>query len=452
MTVAFVGSGGSGVMTAGRMLLDAAAHVGWYGHNSRSSGPQIRGGEAAAFVRLSPEPVQAPGDRVDIIVAFDWQNVERFQAELPLSAESVIVTDPAQGEVPAVLLASGARIIAMPIKQIAAAIAGGRVNMVGLGAAAAVIGLPGEGIEAVLRRALGKKGEAAVEASVAGAEAGAKATAGWQLGLELPAPQQDGAVRWNISGSEAAALGALRAGVKFCAAYPITPATEMLEWLAPNLAKTGGLLIQAEDEIASINMCIGASYGGVPSITATAGPGLSLMIEALGLAVSSETPVVVVDVMRGGPSTGIPTKSEQSDLNIAVYGLHGDAPHLVVAPTSIADCIHTTQWAVHLAEAIQTPCIVLSDQEMGQARAITDRPADAPFKAERLLADIAEGEPYRRYADTPSGISPAAVPGMAGGEHTAEGLEHAESGLPSAQASDHHRQLDKRLRKLTQFD
>lgn len=452
VTIAFVGSGGAGVMTAGQMLLDAGAHVGWYGYMSRSSGPQIRGGEAAAFVRLSSRPVQAPGDRIDVIVAFDWQNVERFAAELPLTEQSVIITDPSQGEVPPVLAASGARTIALPIKDMAAAITGGRVNMVGLGAAAAIIGLPRAGIEAVVQSALGKKGEAAVQASIAGAESGAATAGAWNLGLELAAPEKSGVPRWNISGNEAAGLGALKAGVKFCAAYPITPATEVLEWLAPNLAKTGGVLVQAEDEIASINMCIGASYGGVPSVTATSGPGLSLMIEALGLAISSETPVVVVDVMRGGPSTGIPTKSEQSDLNIAVYGMHGDAPHLVVAPNSIADCVSTTQWAVHLAEAIQTPCIVLSDQAMGQSRAVVDKPAEAPFKAQRLLAEIKDGEKYKRYANTPSGISPAAIPGMPGGEHTADGLEHAESALPSAQAADHQKQLDKRLRKLTQFD
>ncbi|HEY0836177.1 MAG TPA: 2-oxoacid:acceptor oxidoreductase subunit alpha [Azospirillum sp.] len=453
VTIAFVGSGGAGVMTAGQMLLDAAANVGWYGLMSRSSGPQIRGGEAAAFVRLSPQPVLAPGDRFDVIVAFDWQNVERFAAELPLSADSVIVTDPSQGDVPPVIAAGGARQIAMPIKELAAGITGGRVNMVGLGAIAAVVGLPRAGIDAVIQKALGKKGEAAVAASNAGIDAGAKEAQGWNLGLELAPPRRDGAARWNISGNEAAGLGALKGGVKFCAAYPITPATEILEWLAPNLAKTGGALVQAEDELASITMCLGASFGGVPSITATSGPGLSLMTEAIGLGVASETPVVIVDVQRGGPSTGIPTKSEQSDLNIAVYGLHGDAPHLVVGPTSIADCLFTTQWAVHLAEALQTPAIVLSDQAMGQSRAVVDKPAEAPFVARRLLATALDGEEtYKRYADTPSGISPAAIPGMPGGEHTADGLEHAESALPSSQSSDHQKQLDKRLRKLTGFD
>ena len=453
VTIAFVGSGGAGVMTAGQMLLDAAANVGWYGLMSRSSGPQIRGGEAAAFVRLSPQPVLAPGDRFDVIVAFDWQNVERFAAELPLNADSVIVTDPSQGEVPAVLAASGAKQIAMPIKELAGAIPGGRVNMVGLGAVAAAIGLPRAGIDAVIEKALGKKGEGALAASAAGIDAGAKEAKGWNLGLELAAPQRNGEARWNISGNEAAGLGALRGGVKFCAAYPITPATEILEWLAPNLAKTGGALVQAEDELASITMCLGASFGGVPSITATAGPGLSLMTEAIGLGVASETPVVIVDVQRGGPSTGIPTKSEQSDLNIAVYGLHGDAPHLVVGPTSIADCLFTTQWAVHLAEALQTPAIVLSDQAMGQSRAVVDKPAEAPYVAKRLLAEDLGGEAkYKRYLDTPSGVSPAAIPGMPGGEHTADGLEHAENALPSSQAADHQKQLDKRLRKLTGHD
>ena len=190
--------------------------------------------------------------------------------------------------------------------------------------------------------------------------------------------------RWLITGNEAAGYGALRGGVRFVAAYPITPATELLEWMAPALAKVGGTLVQAEDELASINMIIGASYGGVPSLTATSGPGLSLMIEALGLGVAAEMPIVVVDVMRSGPSTGIPTKSEQSDLNIALYGLHGDAPHLVVAPNSIADCLAATQWAVQLAEALQVPAIVLSDQYFGQTRAVVDRPADAPAPSERL--------------------------------------------------------------------
>ena len=198
-------------------------------------------------------------------------------------------------------------------------------------------------------------------------------------------------------------------------------------------------------------MAIGASYGGVPALTATAGPGLSLMTEALGLAVAAEVPVVVVDVMRGGPSTGIPAKTEQSDISIAVNGLHGDAPRIVLVPNSIADCAVTAQWAVHLAESLQVPALVLSDQFMGQSRAVIDAPAAAGFAGGRETAPP-HAENYRRYADNPSGVSPMAIPGTAGVTYTADGLEHNESGTPSSEAADHCMQVAKRSRKLEQAD
>jgi 2-oxoglutarate ferredoxin oxidoreductase subunit alpha len=175
------------------------------------------------------------------------------------------------------------------------------------------------------------------------------------------------------------------------------------------------------------------------------------MIESLGLAVASETPVVVVDVMRSGPSTGIATKSEQSDLNIAVYGLHGDAPHIVTAPLSVSDCLFTAQWSVHLAESLQTPVIMLSDQSLGQARVVIDRPLDVSFSTKRLTVE-ASPTAYERYALTESGVSPMAVPGLSGGQYTADGLTHNPRGTPSSQAHDHIAQMDKRQRKLALFD
>jgi len=290
-----------------------------------------------------------------------------------------------------------------------------------------------------------KKG---LEAGIAAARLGmahAASIEGFKL-EQIPA----GTPRWLITGNEAAGYGALRGGVRFVAAYPITPATELLEWLAPALAKIGGTLVQAEDELASINMALGASYGGVPSLTATSGPGLSLMIEALGLGVAAEVPVVVVDVMRTGPSTGIATKSEQADLNIALYGMHGDAPHIVVAPNSLADCVAATEWAVGLAESLQVPAIVLSDQYFGQARAVVDVPALEKKSFERLKAK--NGEPYKRYTLTDSGVSPMAVPGTPGTAYTADGLEHNERGTPSSQSGDHLAQMEKRARKISQLD
>jgi 2-oxoglutarate ferredoxin oxidoreductase subunit alpha len=225
----------------------------------------------------------------------------------------------------------------------------------------------------------------------------------------------------------------------------------MLEWLAPNLEKVGGALLQAEDELASINMIIGASFGGVPALTATSGPGLSLMMEGLGLAVASETPVVVVDVMRGGPSTGIPTKSEQADLNLALYGFHGDAPHMVLAPTNIKDCIFTLQWASCLAEQLQTVAIVMSDQSLGQSRAVIDPPQHFSLSCERKTVDEPE-EGYQRYELTENGISPMSIPGTPRGMYTADGLEHNQQGTPSSMSRDHLAQMAKRRDKLLTYD
>ena len=450
VSLALAGSGGSGVMTAGTMLLDAAARAGLYGLMVRTSGPQIRGGEAAALLRLARAPMDALDDHFDLLLAMDWGNVNRFGDEIPLHAGSVVIGDADEGAAPEVFTASGANCLALPLKKMAKAIPGCWVNMLVLGLAGGLAGLPSQALEAALR-ASWKRAESGLLANLAALHKGYQEAAGIVGMAKLDAGAAAAGRRWLISGNEAAGYGALRGGVRFVAAYPITPATELLEWMAPALTKVGGTLLQAEDELASVNMIIGAAYGGVPSLTATAGPGLSLMTEAIGLAVSAEVPIVVVDVMRGGPSTGIPAKSEQSDLSFAVSGLHGDAPRLVLAPTSIADCLATTQWAVQLAEALQAPAIVLSDQFMGQSRAIIDRPDATGGRAERLTA-AAHTPDYKRYRNTASGISPMAIPGTPGVVYTADGLEHTEAGIPSSGARDHRLQLDKRERKLALFD
>ncbi len=452
VSIALAGSGGSGVMTAGTLLLAAAAKAGGYGLMVRTSGPQIRGGEAAALVRLADRPVDTLGDAFDLLLAIDWGNIQRFADEIPLDAKSVIVGDPDEGEPPQIYAGTGARYVALPMKKMAKGIAGSWVNMIALGLAGALAGLPQSALEEAVR-ADWKRGETALAANLAALAAG-YAAAG-EMAPTPAVPQLPRIARardrWMISGNEAAGLGAIRGGVRFVAAYPITPATEMLEWMAPALTRVGGTLLQAEDELASINMIVGGAYGGVPSLTATAGPGLALMAEGIGLAVASETPVVIVDVMRGGPSTGIPAKTEQSDLSFAVSGLHGDAPRLVLAPTSIADCAMTTQWAVHLAERLQAPAIVLSDQFLGQSRAIIDPPPDLGLVAQRLTAE-AHTPDYKRYRNTESGVSPMAIPGTPGVTYTADGLEHNEAAVPSSSARDHRLQLDKRERKLLAYD
>jgi len=450
VSLALAGSGGAGVMTAGNMLLEAAAQAGYFGLMTRTSGPQIRGGEAAAMLRIATHAVEGPDDRFDALLAVDWQNISRFSAEIPLDARSLLIGDPAQGAAPEALLVSGAQSVPLELKALAKSIKGGWPNMVALGLLAGFAGLPHDALEAAIRKSM-KKGGDALAASIAAAQLGMAEAGKLPSRMPLAPPQGRRSGRWLVTGNQAAGYGAIRGGIRFVAAYPITPATELLEWMAPALTRVGGTLVQAEDELASINMILGASYGGAPSLTATSGPGLSLMIEALGLGVSAEIPLVVVDVMRTGPSTGIATKSEQSDVNIALYGLHGDAPHLVVAPNSIGDCVRATQWAVTLAESLQTPAIVLSDQSFGQARAVIERPADLTLTGRRRLAE-ANTKDYQRYALTESGVSPMAIPGTPGVTYTADGLEHSERGTPSSQASDHLAQLDKRRRKLSSID
>ncbi len=451
VTIAFVGSGGAGVLTTGGFLLEAAGAAGWYGILTRSVGPQIRGGEAAALVRLATHPVDCLSDKFDLLIGIDWLNANRFDAEIPLDSESLAIGDPRGGAPPPSIEKAGARYLEVPMKDIVKANPEWRQNMMALGMAAKLLGLDEDIFFDLFQKRFGAKGPAAVNANKAAFKAGAESVAGHDLGVRLAAPPAMSEKRWLITGNEAIGLGAIRGGIRFAAAYPITPATEILEWLAPNLAKVGGVLLQAEDELASINMIIGASYGGTPSLTATSGPGLSLMIEAIGLATASEVPIVVVDVMRGGPSTGIPTKSEQGDLNIAVYGLHGDAPHLVLAPQSVADCLFTTQWTTYLAESLQTSAIVLSDQFIGQMRAAIARPADVAFIGQRLAAAEITGS-YKRYALNASGVSPMAIPGTRGGQYTADGLTHTERGIPTSGAGDHLAQLDKRRDKLDRFN
>lgn len=449
LSVAIIGSGGSGVVTTGKILLESIARFGLYALMTRSSGPQIRGGESAIMLRVAERPVQNLDDRFDLLLALDWLNVDRFADELPISDASLILRDSDKGEVPPAFNLAPERQLSAPLTQLAAETNNGRANMVGLGLLAQLMGLPLDTVKGATQDILKMKGEDVIVASQRCIEQGYGQAPAQTVIAPLAQPGST-TTRWNISGNEASGLGAVQGGIRFVAAYPITPASGLLEWLAPNLERLGGGLVQAEDELASVNMIIGASFGGVPSLTATSGPGLSLMMEGLGLAVASETPVVVNNVMRGGPSTGIPTKSEQSDLNIALYGLHGDAPHLVLSALSIRDCSFTTEWAVKLAETLQTVAIVLTDQSLGQARAVIDPPASPALAGQRKR--VADDVPYQRYALTDDAISPMAIPGEADCMYTADGLEHNQLGTPSATASDHQRQLDKRRSKLADFE
>ena len=451
ISISISGLGGSGVVTAGSILLKSVGNSGFYAYMSRFSGPQIRGGESAITLHISDTPIESFANYSDFHFALDWRGFEHFSDEVPLTDKSCIIFDKSKDTLPEILQNIGAEIIEVNLKEQVAQIKESRANAFVIGILAAKIGLPLEAISKSLHQIWAKKGKEHIDTTFQAIQVGYDLLDKKPSLIENWTPNFR--ARWNISGNEACGLGALRGGIKFVAAYPITPATDIVEYLSPRLEKMGGAVMIAEDELAAINMVIGGSFGGKPSMTATSGPGLSLMSEALGLAVASETPALVVDVMRGGPSTGLPTKSEQTDLNQALFGMHGEAPHIVLAPLNIADNVTITQWGVGLAEALQTLVIVLSDQRLGQSRAIIDAVPAKEYNLKRKVPDDEESyQFYERYALTEEHVSPMAIPGNKDGYYTADGLEHAPTGTPSSSVLDHQQQLKKREEKLTGFD
>jgi 2-oxoglutarate ferredoxin oxidoreductase subunit alpha len=258
-----------------------------------------------------------------------------------------------------------------------------------------------------------------------------------------------GSAKMLVDGNDICAAAAIFAGCDFFGGYPITPSTEIMQFFTREVWKYGGAVLQAEDEIAGIGAALGASFGGKKAMTATSGPGLSLKAEIMGLASIAELPLVIVDVQRGGPSTGIPTKAEQSDLYAAVFSAHGDVVRPVLAPTGVSDTFDVTVEAFNIAEYYQTPVVVLSDQEIAQRKEVIDVIDTSRFTLiDRLRPTSADLESYERFRLTPSGISPVSHPGMEGGNYLGSGIEHNEHGAPAASGRVHEQMNEKRISKF----
>ncbi len=450
--IGMAGSGGDGVVSAGDILTASAAAEGIYAIMLKSFGPQIRGGESSCRIRLSTKPVLSQGDVIDVLVVFNWPDFARFGAELEVrDGAYVLVEEKDKTEDIPLPNAAKCKITKIPFEKLAVEDAGNpkAKNIVTLGVLGAMFGLPVEGIKREIEKKFKKKGPEVVAANHKAVDVGMEYVKAHGGPAELHFAHSSGKPLMALTGNEATAFGALAAGCRFLASYPITPATEIMEWLSREMPKFGGTVLQAEDEISAINAVNGASFGGVKAMTSTSGPGMSLMMEAIGLAAMAELPVVIVDVQRGGPSTGIPTKTEQADLMQAVYGMHGDAPHAVLAPADVEDCFEVAWRAFDIAERYQMPVIILSDQLVGQRKETV-----APFNidtvkvAVRATPDLSEGVKFKRYEDTPTGISPMTWPGMKGGEYLASGIEHTEDGSPSSMHETHEKMIEKRSRKL----
>jgi 2-oxoglutarate ferredoxin oxidoreductase subunit alpha len=373
-----------------------------------------------------------------------------------VGTDTVIIYETKTGVEPAQIPLGGvipAVVVAVPMEAMAMKAAGTlqAKNNVVLGLLAGWFGLARESILKGIRKKFARKGEAVLQGNERAFASGLEYAEQHPLGdarhLSPPAPASGR--KLLTDGNEMCGAAALFAGCKFFGGYPITPASELMQYLGREIWKYGGALLQAEDEIAGIGAAVGASFAGLKAMTATSGPGLSLKTEVLGLASVAELPLVCVDVQRGGPSTGMPTKPEQADLFAAAFSAHGDTVRPVLAPISVADTFGVTVEAFNIAEQYQTPVLMLSDQEIAQRKEIVDPVDTSQFKlVDRLQPTAQELENYVRFRFTESGISPLSHPGMKGGNYLAAGIEHNELGAPTANGEIHARMNDKRLKKM----
>lgn len=451
--IGIVGSGGDGVITAGEFIVSAVSSEGLFSFLLKSYGPQIRGGESSCRVRVSQQPVQSQGDELDALVVLSWADYLKFEHEIDIHAKTAIVHDE-DDPMPETHTERWAAnpTYRIPFKRLAKEEMQTVLtkNIVMLGALAELFGLPERGIQHAIEKKFSRKSPGVAAKNLEALACGKNWVAenikkrdDYYLEYKPSEP------KLVMEGNAAIALGATVAGCRFYAGYPITPASEVMHWMAHHLPALGGTVVQAEDEISAAGMVVGASFGGEKAMCATSGPGFTLKAEMMGLAAMAEVPMVIVDVQRGGPSTGIPTKNEQSDLMQAVYGSHGDCPRVVIAPTDVEDCFDTAVYAFDIAEEFQIPVVLLSDQFIGQ-RKETVRPFDVSRRKiyDRVRPTAEELIDYRRYrTDTETGISPMAVPGMAGGQYPASGIEHNEVGDPTSRVDLHTIMTEKRYRK-----
>jgi 2-oxoglutarate ferredoxin oxidoreductase subunit alpha len=440
------GESGEGIITAGEILTLAAAKLGLKICNFRTYPAEVTGGQSLYQVRLGAENTLSPWDSMDVLIAFDDTS---FKAHISsLHDKGLAVYDP-DLYTPELDVKSSSSLYGLPMTSISKEKAGAAraKNMVALGAAANIFQIP-IGIVSELVQKRFKGADKNIDALKMGYEHSEK---NCPVRYELPKMKTSPAQIFQ-SGNMAIALGAIAAGCRFFAGYPITPSTTILELLSREFPKFGGTLFQTEDELAALSAVIGASFGGVKSMTATSGPGFSLMAETLDLASMAEIPVVIVDVQRAGPSTGMPTKTEQGDLNAALYQGHGDAPRLVLAPANVEDCFHLTVKAFNLAERLQMPAILLSEQSLSDRGEIIEKPDLLKIQVENRqrpnYKEIAKTGVYKRYEVTKDGVSPMSIPGDRYGIYISESLERLENATFSYEPDTHQMMMDKRLLKL----
>ncbi|MBI4244434.1 MAG: 2-oxoacid:acceptor oxidoreductase subunit alpha [Planctomycetes bacterium] len=461
------GEGGEGVISASEILVKAAARAGYEVYTFRTFPAEIRGGHAQMQIRVSPKEILSLGDRFDVVIAMNDEAVQLHLHEI--KAGGILIYDKSEYDKASVadlktldpngyIQKNNITVVMVPMTDTA-----GRdlktpksKNMVATGAICAA--LPCFRIDIIkemIKQQFIKKGDLVVQTNWQALDAGVKyIQPNLKLfdSLQIGEPKSKKSKRMVTTGNIAFSLGSILAGCKYFAGYPITPASDVLEYLSVHLPKFGGNVIQTEDEISALASVLGASYAGLRAYTATSGPGFSLMQELLGFAHIAELPCVVLDVQRGGPSTGLPTKAEQSDLNIAVFGAHGDAPRIVLAPLDVPDCLQVAIKSFNLADKYQTPVIVLSEQSLAHRFEPIEwiDPSTVAIDRGKIVEEVQlNGKPrYARYDLTEDHISPRVLPGTKNYYYIMGGLEHNIYGKPGYTPEIHKTMTEKRMKKL----
>src|SRR6266516_3520825 len=452
VTIRIGGESGEGTISGGDILALAAALWRYHVYTFRTFPAEILGGPCMFQVRIGDMPIKSMGDAADVLVCLNKEAYDRNLVDLRHGG--VLVYDPADFTPEAGDFIA----YAVPFNEIARKELQlfQTKNMVMLGAVATLFGLPLDAIAQVVESRLAKSRKSnpiLMEKNILALNIAQKYVT---EKLTKRDPYQLGKVekanRLVLNGNQAAVAGALAAQCRYFAGYPITPASDIMEALAKELPQVGGTFLQAEDEIAALAAVLGASYGGARAMTATSGPGFSLMTELIGLSSMAELPAVIIDAQRAGPSTGMPTKMEQSDLSFALNAGHGDTPRMIIAPANVADCYSLIITAFNMAERYQMPVLFLTDQSLtarvGSVDTSVFRPAKLQGRVEHdnhdnngasengKVAVGAASNGYARYAYTATGISPMTKPGPGAVTYVATGLEHDEHGHPDYEPED----------------
>jgi 2-oxoglutarate ferredoxin oxidoreductase subunit alpha len=456
MTIRIGGAAGDGVESTGAGFCMALARGGLHVFGLPDYYSRIRGGHNFFSIRVSDQPLYSHAEPVHLLLALTEETIPRHRDEIVQGGG--IVYDSKSQVPPEQLPGSDIRAWSIPLSDMAEEKAGTVLarNTVALGVAAGLTGLDLDPMQGVIRQNFARKGQAVVDGNLAAIEAGYQQ--GQKHADDFPFKLErvpDAPPRMVVNGTQAFSLGALAGGCRFVAGYPMTPGSPVLHWMAAHAARYGVVTKHTEDEIAAINMAIGAAHMGARSLVPTSGGGFALMVEALGLAGMTETPVVIYNAQRPGPSTGLPTRHEQGDLLFMLYASQGEFPRFILAPGTHEECFVTGWRIFNLAEKYQTPALVLSDHYL--AVAVRTLELDAfDFEAVEIdrgellneaELDALEGE-YLRYGITATGVSSRAVPGHPKAVYVAAGNEHEESGAITEEPDIRAAQVEKRQRKL----